>query len=96
MYVHDIMYYPAKVQLRMAILSAEQIVVLRKKKYTIYTLWCLFTAQNRTSHYFFPFTINWLIYHYSAPFCFKFAQIDERSWDKSVPCSYKLINFLVH
>jgi hypothetical protein len=56
----------------------EQIMVLREKNYTIYTLWCLFTAQNRTSHYFFPFTINWLIYHYSAPFCFKFAQIDER------------------
>jgi hypothetical protein len=92
----DFLYYPAEVQLRRARLSQEWIMVFRQKKYTIYTLWCLFTAQNRTSHHFFPFTINWLIPHYSAPSCFKFVQINARSWDKSISCSHKIINCLVH
>lgn len=36
----------------------------------------------------FPFTINWLIYHFSAPFYFMFAQINERSWRNSIFCSF--------
>lgn len=39
----------------------KKVLALGRKKYTIFTLWCLFTAQNRTSHYYFPFTIGWFI-----------------------------------
>lgn len=41
--------------------AERKVLALGRKKYTIFTLWCLFTAQNRTSHYYFPFTVGFII-----------------------------------